>query len=432
MARTVLEEVFPPDWIDEVFETHRRCQYARTLLFSTVVELMTLVVLGLRPSLHAAARRSETLPVSLTALYDKINHAEPEVLGALVRASAARLAPAMAGLGGTAILPGWQMRVLDGNHVPGTEKRIAPLRGHRGAALPGQAVVVYDPDSGLVLDMVAGEDAHQTGRVLAAALLSRAGRGQVWVADRHFCTRVLLEGWETAGTCFVVREHANHPRVAERGPWHDGGRIDTGTVREQSITLDGRATPWRCVELCLDVPTEAGDTVIRIWSNLPNTVSAEQIARTYKHRWSIEGLFGRLDSVLHSEIRSLGQPRAACLAFAAALLAYNVLALVARCVERAQAPAPPVSLFHLAVHIRSGFEGLLIALPPEHWPGPVEGGMAGLVERLLQLARHIDPKRVAASKRGPKTKAPKGYVDAKTARAHVATARVMANTKLAP
>ena len=432
MARTVLEEAFPPDWIDDVFETHRQSQYARELLFSTVVELMTLVVLGLRPSLHAAARRSENLPVSLTALYDKVNRAEPAVLRALVQASAARLTPAMAGLGQTATLPGWQVRVLDGNHFPGTEKRIAPLRGHRGAALPGQAVVVYDPDSALVLDMVAGEDAHQTERVLAGALLSRAAPGQVWVADRHFCTRALLKGWEAAGACFMVREHANHPRVAQRGTWHDEGRIETGTVREQAITIEEHATPWRCVELWLDVPTEAGDTVLRIWSNLPASVSAGQIARTYKHRWSIEGLFGRLESVLHSEIRSLGQPRAACLAFAAALLAYNVLALVARCVERAHAPAPPVSLFHLAVHIRSGYEGLCIALPPEHWTGPVEGGMAGLIERLLQLARRIDPKRVAASKRAPKAKVPKGYVDGQTARAHLATARVMAKAKLTP
>ena len=432
MARTVLEQAFPPNWIDDVFEAHRRCQYARELLFSTVVELMTLVVLGLRPSLHAAARRSENLPVSLTALYDKVNRTEPEVLRALVRASAARLAPAMAGLGQDAILPGWQVRVLDGNHFPGTEKRIAPLRGHRGAALPGQAVVVYDPDSGLVIDMVAGEDAHQTERVLAGALLSHAAPGQVWVADRHFCTRTLLEGWAGAGTCFVVREHGRHPRLTDRGPWRDGGRVETGTVREQPIMVEAHATPWRCIELTLDAPTEAGDTVIRIWSNLPESVSAGQIARIYGRRWSIEGLFGRLESVLHSEIPSLGQPRAACLAFAAALLAYNVLALVARCVEQAHAPAPPVSLFHLAVHIRSGYEGLAIALPSEYWPATVETTTSGLVQRLLQLARRVDPRRVAAAKRGPKTKVSKGYVDGKTARAHLATARVMAKAKLAP
>ena len=292
-------------------------------------------------------------------------------------------------------------------------------------------MVVHDPDSDLVLDRVAGEDAHQTERTLAGALLSHAGPGQVWVADRHFCTRSLLEGWAEAGFCFAVREHGRHPRLTDRGAWRDGGRIGSGTVREQSITLEGHTAAWRRVELCLDVPTEAGDTVLRIWS-LPGTVGAGQIARIHGRRWSIEGLFERLDSVLHSEIPSLGQLRAACLAFAAALLAYNVLALVPRCVERAHAPAPPVSLFHLAVHIRSGYEGLAIALPPEHWHATIEGGTSGLIERLLQLARLVDPKRVAASKRGPKAKAPKGYVDGKTARAHLATARVMAKAKLSP
>ena len=59
MARTALEHAFPPDWIDAVFEAERQRQYSRELLFSTVVELMTLVSLGLRPSLHAAARQME-------------------------------------------------------------------------------------------------------------------------------------------------------------------------------------------------------------------------------------------------------------------------------------------------------------------------------------------------------------------------------------
>jgi hypothetical protein len=54
-----------------VFEAHRQKQYSRELLFSTVVELTTLVSLGLRPSLHAAARQMPTLPVSLGSLYDR-------------------------------------------------------------------------------------------------------------------------------------------------------------------------------------------------------------------------------------------------------------------------------------------------------------------------------------------------------------------------
>jgi len=70
MARLALEHALPAGWVDEVFEAHRQRQYARELLFSTVVELTTLVSLGLRPSLHAAARQMPSLPVSLASLYD--------------------------------------------------------------------------------------------------------------------------------------------------------------------------------------------------------------------------------------------------------------------------------------------------------------------------------------------------------------------------
>lgn len=66
MARLARERALPARWIDEVFDEYRQRQYPRDLLFSTVVELMTLVTLGLRPSLHAAASQTdEQLPVSL-------------------------------------------------------------------------------------------------------------------------------------------------------------------------------------------------------------------------------------------------------------------------------------------------------------------------------------------------------------------------------
>ena len=49
---------------------------------------------------------------------------------------------------------------------------------------------------------------------------------------------------------------------------------------------------------------------------------------------------GRLESVLHSELGSLGHPRAALLGFAAAVLANNVLALSQRVVEQVHRPPP--------------------------------------------------------------------------------------------
>ncbi len=368
-------------------------------------------------------------------------------LRALVRGSAERLAPVAASVDGGTTLPGWRLRVLDGNHLPASEKRLAPLRGHRGAALPGQALVVYDPDSGLVTDLVAGEDAHQNERASVAPLLASAQAGQLWIADRQFCTRAILQGWDAVHAGFVVREHAGHPRLLGHGGWRECGRTETGQVREQAIEVAGATSPlsasltsrrgiasrWRRIELALDRPTEAGETAIRLWSNLPEEISAGQIAALYRTRWRIEGMFQRLESVLHSEIRSLGHPRAALLGFAAAVLAYNVLALLQRCVEQAHSertPPPEVSTYHLAVHVRGGYEGMLIALPPEQWPS-YEGNPTALAERLLQLARNINPRQVATSKREPKITKPKNYVEGAIARTHVSTARVLAQARTA-
>jgi IS4 transposase len=436
MARLVLERALPAGWVDEVFEAHRERQYARELLFSTVVDLMTLVSLGLRPSLHAAARGMQTLPVSLAALYGKVNRTEPALLRALVRGGFERLAPVVAGVGHEACLPGWEVRVLDGNHLPASEKRLSPLRDLRGAALPGHTLVAYDPDTGLVADIASAEDAYQSERVSALPLLAGARPGQAWVADRHFCTAELLGGWQAAGAGFVVREHARHPRLAAEEAWRACGRTETGEVREQTIKVEGQATVWRRVEPVLDVPTEAGERTIRLWSNLPTEVDAGQIAGLYRRRWTVEGMFGRLESVLNSEVASLGHPRAALLGFAVAVLAYNVLSLIQHCVERAHRvegqPWPEVSTYHLAWQIRGGYEGMLIALPPEHRPSCDRADPTALAERLMHLARRIDPRRVATSKRGPKSAKPKPYVEAATVRAHVSTARVLAQARQRP
>ena len=143
-------------------------------------------------------------------------------------------------------------------------------------------------------------------------------------------------------------------------------------------------------------------------------------------------MFQRLEAALHSEIRSLGHPRAALLGFAVAVLAHNVLALLQRCIERAHGATDPtlqVSAYHLALQIRSGYEGMLIALPAERWSSYGDADPAALAQRLTRLARNIVPRQVASSPRGPKAATRKGYVDAAVARAHVATARVLAQAK---
>lgn len=428
MARLALERALPAQWIDEVFEANRQRQYPRELLFSTVVELMSLVTMGLRPSLHAAARKMPELGVSLAALYDKVKRTEPGILRALVQGSTQRLAPVMAEYGGEASLTGWQLRILDGNHLPASEKRLAPLRGYRGAALPGHTLVVYDPDTGLVCDIAPCEDAHQSERTVVPLLIDQARAGQLWIGDRHFCTHAILQGFDQAGAHFLIREHTHHPKLAACGEWGPPIRIDTGDVREQWITTDKGST-WRRIAIELDQPTESGDTHIRLWSSLPAMVDSATIARLYRKRWRIEGMFQRLESVLHSEVGSLGHPKAALLGFAVAVLTYNILSLLQRAIEQAHKPELPaleVSTFHVAQHVKAGYEGMLIALPPEHWSQYADDDPpTELAKRLLWLAKRIRPHQVATSKRGPKIPRPIGYVDAALARAHLSTARLL-------
>ena len=54
MVRGILEKVLVPEKLDELFEKTAKVQYSRELLFSSVVNLMSLVVCGIRPSVNAA------------------------------------------------------------------------------------------------------------------------------------------------------------------------------------------------------------------------------------------------------------------------------------------------------------------------------------------------------------------------------------------
>ncbi|MBW3595714.1 MAG: hypothetical protein KY475_00400 [Planctomycetes bacterium] len=66
--------------VDEVFEDCRDDQYTRKLLFSSLVELMTLVVCRVRRSVRAAFKvQRHKLGVSLKSVYNKLNASDPSV-----------------------------------------------------------------------------------------------------------------------------------------------------------------------------------------------------------------------------------------------------------------------------------------------------------------------------------------------------------------
>src|SRR5258707_8896936 len=94
MLRGTLEYALRPDDLNDLFNRTAQQQYTRELLFSSVVDLMSLVVCRIRPSVHAAYQADPAkIGVSVRALYDKLEHLEPCISAALLQHVAGRLLP---------------------------------------------------------------------------------------------------------------------------------------------------------------------------------------------------------------------------------------------------------------------------------------------------------------------------------------------------
>jgi hypothetical protein len=209
MLRVLLEQSLPAEEIDALFEHKAQRQYQRELLFSTVVNLMSLVVCGILPSLNAAYQaRAKGIGVTIQLVYNKLNGIEPQIIEALLRHVVKRVQGLMESLGGTLppLLEGYRVKILDGNHLAASERRLEVLRSLNSAPLPGHALVILDPALMLAIDVFACEDGHAQERSLLSRVLATVTCGDLRIADRNFCTLGFLFGLHWRGGAFVIRQ----------------------------------------------------------------------------------------------------------------------------------------------------------------------------------------------------------------------------------
>lgn len=148
MVRGLLETILCPQKLDELFEKSAKTQYTKKLLFSRVVEMMNTVTCGIRPSIHAAYQaKTSQMNVSVTSVYNKLNAMETDVSAELVRETGTSMEAIIRHLNGSLPdwLPGYRLKILDGNAIGASEHRLKPLRDCNSAPLPGQSLVVLDP-----------------------------------------------------------------------------------------------------------------------------------------------------------------------------------------------------------------------------------------------------------------------------------------------
>ena len=436
MVRAALEHTLSPPVIDALFERTAQRQYTRTLLFSSVVDLMGSVVAGIQPAVNAAYRaKAETLGVSLRAVYDKLDRTEPGVSAELVRHTARSLGPVITAMGGerAAWLPGYRIKILDGNHLAGTEHRLKELRTIGAGALPGKALVVLDPQAMLVTDVFPCEDGHAQERSLLDQVLGSIRPGEVWIADRNFCTTDFLFGIARRDGGFVIRQHGATLFIEGMGERRSCGRSETGAVFEQEMRLsdgDGGTMMGRRITVELDTPTRDGETEIHILTNLPAEVAdALVIADLYRRRWTVEAAFGELATCLNGEIDALGYPKAALFAFCVALVAYNVMSVVKAALRSAhgEEAVEGLSFYYLADEVAGTHRGMMIAIPEDRWT-VFHGLTAAAFGRvLLDWAAGVRLSAYRKQVRGPKRPPPMRASGAKVK--HVSTAKLLEKRK---
>lgn len=436
MVRGTLEHALPAQALDALFEQTAPRQYTHELLFSSLVDLMGLVVCGIQPHVQAAFQdQAQRLPVTLKSVYEKLQRVEPEVSAELVRFAARRCAPLIDGLHGgrSPWLPGYRVRVVDGNYLAASQRRIRETRSLSAAPLPGMSLVVLDPESMLAVDVLVCENGHAQERSLLPPLLERVEEGEVWVADRNFCTTDFLQGVADRRARFVIRHHANLS-LEPVGGWGAEVETETGWVSERAAVVrrDGQEVlAVRCIRVRLRQRTRDGDTEVVVLTNLPRRAAdAEVVACLYRRRWTVETMFAELTVHLGCEVNTLGYPKAALFAFCVALVAYNVLAVVKgalRSVHGEGKVEAEVSGYYLALEMSRVYGGMMVAIPAAYWV-VFQGLSQGQMVRLLrELAGKLVLSKYQKHPRKPKRPSPQRTYEKD--KPHVATSELLDQRK---
>ena len=423
--------------LQALFDDCNQAQYTRKITFPLLVSLLGEVVIGTRSSVRTAyEHRKELLGATLAAVYQKLQHVEAAVSEGLVRYFYKRAKSVMAHytIKPLVLLPGFKLRIVDGNHPRSTHRKIKKLRGLSAGPLPSSTVVVYDPQLDLPEAMLCSEDAYEQERALTPRLVALAVDLDCWVFDRNFCTRPMLFGLRKKLAHFLGREHQNLP-LTEAGPWsaeitnEDGDRVS-----EQAATVkndDGEIIQLRRIRVELVNPTRDGESTVFILTTLPVTsADTALVARLYLKRWLIETAFQRLEALLNTEIDTLGYPKASLFGMAIGWSAYTMVSLIQAAIAEAHGveEKEKLSWFHMAFDIEHGSQSLMnnCGEPAiEQWSQqPAEQMAATLVKHAKGLKLHLYRKVV---KKNPSKKpAPRTRFKGKP---HVSTHRILNGTQ---
>lgn len=432
LGKMSVHAIFSNEMIDRIFVETSKSQYTKELAFSACARLLGEVALLGTSSVNSAYKRLDaSIAVSISAVYQKLRNVEPAVCQALVEVPAAKAVALVYRLKSARKQPiaGYKLRIIDGNYLARSERRIKELRDSNVASIPGMSMVVYDYATELITELRVDEDGHANERKLTPALWDIAQEGDLFLADRLYCTYSVIDILNQRKSKFLIRHHGLIP-LHFLGPEVKGcSRCKTGKVSFRKVELKAN----RCVTaitITRDKPTKDGKSQVVLLTNIEVTKElAVQLADLYLKRWKIEEAFRQLTEYLSCEVRALGYPRAALLAFSLAITAYNCL----RCIKAAVAnhfgteeTDEKLSMFYVGQELKQTMGGLEVAIDNGYWKQYESMSIEELAENMKHVAKRIRFERYQKSPRSPKKK--KIPVKRKS-HIHAATADILAVRK---
>jgi hypothetical protein len=278
-------------------------------------------------------------------------------------------------------------------------------------------------------------DGHASERTFYDRLDPIIEAGDVWLTDRNFCTKALLQTIHDKQAFFVIRQHGTYVGHARKEP-EFVGKCSTGSVYSQEWypTNPGMKEPkvvYRRITIKLDAP---------ILTNLPSqstegqlrAVNAVEAAELYSERWTIENGFRDMATVLQTEPKTMAHPESALFLFCVGLLGMNVARVTESIVEDVLGPvAQKLSLFFIVLEIRS-YAKTFEFVDDREWE-LCRADRAKFIAYLRELASRIDPKkypkRIHERKPGPEGSSPPKKKRTHKNGSHRSTARELDKAK---
>jgi Transposase DDE domain len=330
-------------WLEDLWTRNRGRCYENELKFSTLAHLITDALLEHEGSGLQAFERAEeagTLPVSITASYDKLGNLPVPVSEALLEEGTRRMDAVLPETPAVDPLPDcwadFEVFGADGKAIKHVKRLLKPLRGLRAGILGARASVGLNLRTGLAVAMVGHLDGEAGEAALTEALVAQfaalAGPGKLWlvVLDRLYCNLSFPQEVVKAGGHFLIRYCTNTTfvpdadRPAQEFRDADGRRVVQewgwlGKVAKADRLYVRRITKELPNGKVLSVVTDLLDEV---------KYPAEAMLATYQSRWGIETVFHQITDVFSLKHLIGTKPKAVLFQLSFCLLLYNALQVV--------------------------------------------------------------------------------------------------------